>query len=188
MPGDATQIVVAQNARVYLAPVGTAALVDTVATPADPWFEVGLFTPDSLSWATDPSFQEVNSHQSNYPTRRFQTGEAATVQVDLQQWNGDNFKSVYGGGTLTKLGTTPNFYYKFVPPAIGGRSEVAAMVEIIDGTKVYRRWIPRCAQNEGVTQALNKTSESILPLRLTILGSDSADPWYDISNDVNFAP
>lgn len=190
MAGDATRITIAQMARVYLAPVGTIAPDGPVAVLDAAWKDVGLFTPDSLEWATDPNFEQVNSHQSNYPTRRFQTSDAATAQVDLQEWSGDNFKAVYGGGTVTQVtpsgGGAP--YYKFSPPAIGARTNVAAIIEIIDGTKHYRRIIPKCMQTEGVTQQFHKTSESTLPLRLSILGSDVGDPWYDVTDDPAFNP
>ena len=126
--GDATRIVVAQQARVYLAPVGTTAPTSATAALSGAWKEVGLFTPDSLKFATDPSFEEVRSHQSNYPTRRFQTQDAATAEVDLQEWSGDNFIAVYGGGTLTSPSAG---VYKFAPPAIGARIDVAAIIEIV---------------------------------------------------------
>lgn len=192
--GNGNQIVVAQMARVWLAPVGTAAPGDPVVAMPTGWREVGYFTPDSLGFSTDPSFEEVRSHQSNYPTRRFQTEDAATASVDLQEWSGENFKAVFGGGTITLVpanasGTPPTIeHYKFSPPGIGGRSSVAACIEIIDGNKHYRRMIPRCEQNEGVEQTFEKTSESTLPLRLAVLGSDLGDPWYDLTDDPAFEP
>lgn len=187
--GDPTRIVVAQMARVYLAAVGTPAPVDATTAIATPWREVGLFTPDSLGWKTDPQFQEVRSHQSAYPTRKFQTTDAGTAEVDLQEWSGPNFIAVYGGGTITEIlpSLTPK-QWKFSPPAVGGRSDVAALIEIIDGAKHYRRVIPRCQQDQGVTQTFDRSKESLLPLRLTILGSDIGDAWYDLSNDQAFAP
>jgi hypothetical protein len=183
------RIRVAQMARVYLAPVGTAAPVDATAAPDPAWREVGFFTPDSLQWATAPKFDEVRSHQSNWPTRIFQTEDAATLQVNLQEWSADNFRAVYGGGTVTAItpATTPP-QYRFAPPQIGAREEVAAMIEIIDGDIHHRRIIPVCQQHEGVTQNLQKAKESDLPLRLTIIGSDLGDPWYDLSDDPAFDP
>lgn len=191
--GDATRIVVAQMARVWLAAVGTVAPGDPIVAMPEGWREVGLFTPDSLGWATDPSFEDVRSHQSNYQTRRFQTEDSATVEVDLQEWSGENFIAVYGGGTIVEVPAVTGppatiLHYKFTPPAIGGRQDVAACIEIIDGTKHYRRLIPRCTQAEGVEQSLEKTSESTLPLRLAVLGSDIGAPWYDITNDSAFEP
>jgi len=185
--GDATRILVPQMARVFLAPVGTLAPTDPVSTLDPDWVDVGYFTPDSLSWSTDPSFEEVTSHQSNFPTRRWQTGDSATIQVDLQEWSLTNFQAVFGGGTVTVV-PGPPAHYKFVPPAIGARTEISCIVEIIDGTKQYRLIIPRCEQNEGAEISLEKTSESTLPLRLAIIGSDVGDPWYLLTNDPAFEP
>jgi hypothetical protein len=189
---DKTRIVVAQMARVYLAVVGTAVPAGPVATLPAAWREVGLFTPDSLGFSTDPSFEEIRSHQSKYPTRRIHTQDAATVSVDLQEWSGENFKAVMGGGTIVSVAAVPGppavpAYYKYSPPPVGGRTQVACIVEIIDGAKHYRRVIPLCEQAEGVEQSFEATSESTLPLRLSILGADVGDPWYDYTDDPNFA-
>src|SRR5262245_40386249 len=127
--GNKDNITVAQMARVYLAPVGTAAPTGpAVAMPAA-WKEVGLFTPDSLGWATDPSFEQIRSHQSRYPTRTIQTEDAATISVDLQEWTGENFKAVYGGGTVVTVAAVTGppaipEHYRFAPPAVGGRTQV----------------------------------------------------------------
>jgi len=186
---DRSQIVVAQDAKVSLSAVGTAAPTDVLTPLLTPWAEVGLFTPDSLQFNTDPSFEEVRSHQSRYPTRRFQTEDAATLQVDLQQWNATNFKAVYGGGEVEKISETgePDVY-QFTPPEIGGRSSTAAVTELRDGPKRYRRIIPVSEQSEGVEQTFEATSESTLPLRLAVMGGDIGAPWYDLSNDPSFAP
>lgn len=191
--GNKNRILIPQMARVYLAPVGTMAPAGPVAELDEDWLDVGYFTPDSLQFATDPSFEEVRSHQSNFPTRRFQTQDAATAQVDLQEWSATNFKAVYGGGTVTVVAAVVGppaipEYYKFSPPAVGGRVETAAILEIIDGNKHYRRVIPRCEQSEGVEQSMNKQSESTLPLRLAVLASDVGDPWYDVNDDPSFDP
>lgn len=191
MAGDPTQVVIPQMARLWLAAVGIAAPDGpTVAMPAG-WRDVGLFTPDSLAFATDANFEQVRSHQLLYPARQFQTEESGSVEVDLQQWNGQNFIAVFGGGQVTKVtptGGTGTPYFRFSPPQVGGRQTVQAAIEIIDGAKHYRRIIPRVFQGSGVSQSFNKTAESILPLRLTILGSDLTDPFYDLTDDNSFDP
>lgn len=182
---DATQIVVPSRAYTYVGPVGTAAPADESAAPDAAYINVGLTTPDSLEFATDPQFETVNSHQSDYPVRRMQTSEAGTVSVDLQQWNADNVTFAFGGGTVTQLTTG---HYKFTPPALGARVERSVLIDWIDGTKNYRLVIPRCIQVEGVTTALQKGQEARLPLRLAILGGDSVDPWYLLTDDPAMNP
>jgi hypothetical protein len=193
MAGESTnnnEIVIPQLSRIWLAPVGTAAPADaTVAMPPG-WFTVGLFTEDSLKFNSEPNFEQVRSAQSAYPTRTFQTTDAATIEVDLQQWSGQNFRAVYGGGSITAV--TPSGggakHFKFAPPRIGGRTEIAACIEVIDGGKHYRYIIPRAMQMEGVSKDLAKTKESILPLRLAVQGGDDTDAWYVVTDDPAFEP
>jgi hypothetical protein len=189
--GDATRILVPQMARLWLAPVGTAGPDGPTATPATGWLEAGLFAPDSLSFTTDPNFEEVRSHQSNFPTRRWQTQDTATVQCNLQEWSANNILAVYGGGTITTVtpsGGTGTPYYRFSPPQIGGRTQTACLIDVIDGSKHYRRVIPLCEQDAGVEATYNKANEVTLPLRLTIIGSDVGDPWYEMTDDPAMAP
>lgn len=190
MATNKSNIRVAQMARVYLAPVGTPAPTDATVAMPTPWREVGFFTPDSLQWQTSPKFTNVTSHQSNWPTRIFQTEDAATLQVDLQEWTADNFIAVYGGGEVTEITPAPagGPQYKFSPPAVGARENVAAVVEIVDGDFHFRRMIPLCMQNEGVAQTFNRTKESNLPLKLAVLGSDLGDAFYDLTDGESFAP
>lgn len=180
---NSAQILVPSRAYTYIAPVGTIAPVDESAALDPAWNAVGLTTPDSLSFATNPTFDQVVSHQSDYPVRRMQTGEEATVSVDLQQWNTANLTAVFGGGTVTAP-TAGKF--KFVPPALGARPEKSAIIEAVDGTKRYRWVFPRVMQVEGVESALNKGNEARLPLRLAVLGDDTASPWYLLTNDPAF--
>ncbi|MFP3990991.1 hypothetical protein U9R90_26695 [Streptomyces sp. E11-3] len=183
------EIVIPSLTRVWLAAVGTAAPADaTVAMPAG-WRAVGLTTEDSLKFNNEPNFEQVRSAQSSYPTRTFQTQDASTIEVDLQQWSGANFQAVYGGGEIVEVTAQDTTkHYKFTPPRIGGRTEIAACIEVIDGGKHYRYMVPRSMQMEGVNTDLAKSKEAVLPLRLAVQGGDDADAWYVITDDPAFAP
>lgn len=184
MATDPTRITIAGRARIYLAPVGTVAPVDAAVALAAAWVEVGYTTEDGTHFTSDPTLDTVRSHQSNYPTRRFQTGDAQHVNADLQEWSADNFGAVFGGGTVT-AGVAGN--YRYTPPVQGGRKNVSAILEVVDGTKRYRFVVPVCTQDDGVDLGLAKTSEAKLPLRLGVIGSDLADPWYLLTTDPAFA-
>lgn len=188
--GNDARILVPQMARLYLAPVGTVAPDGPTIAVGVGWKEVGFFTPDSLQWATDPNFEEVTSHQSNYPTRQFQTADAATIECDLQEWSAENFKAVFGGGEVVEVTPAggPPAYFKFSPPAVGGRSNISAIIEVIDGTKHYRTVVPKAQQTEGAELGYDRTAETTLPLRLSIVGSDVGDPWYLMTDDPAFEP
>lgn len=183
---NAGRILVAGDAHLWLAPVGTAMPVDATVALAGTWIEVGFFTPDSLQFATDPAFEDISSHQSFYPTRTIQTGDAANLQVDLQEWSFSNLSAIYGGGSVSTISVTgpPSAtHYKFSPPAPGARIETAAVAEVTDGTKKYRLCIPRCQQREGAEIPLNRGTDATLSLRLGVLGGGVGDAWYWLSND-----
>lgn len=184
------RIFVAGSAALYLAPVGTAMPADARVALNVAFLEVGLFTPDSLTFATEPDFEDVESHQSFVPVRTIQTGDAATLSVALQEWSGKNFQAVYGGGTITEITVTvpsARTDYKFAPPQPGARTETAAIAQVIDGTKNYRLCIPRCIQREGVELELQRDTEATLALSLAVQGSGGGvDPYYWITDDAAF--
>ncbi len=180
-----TEILTPSRTEVYLAPVGTPAptSIDTIP-PA--WINVGHTTEDSLQFETTPEFEEFRSAQSDFPVKKFQTSIAASLQVDLAQWNTANFQLVYGGGTVEAVvGSTG--LYKYTPPRLGDMTEKAALVRVIEGTKKYIYVYPQTQQTEGVSVSLNKGAAVTLPLRLDVLGADGVDPWYLITNDPAFA-
>ena len=185
---DNTQIMVPSRTYVWLGQVGSIVPADATETPGEGWFNVGYTPEDSLTFATEPTFQEVRSAQSDYATRRFQVSDAANISVDLQQWNLDNFKAAMGGGTVTKIGAMAPYTYKYVPPKVGERIELACLVDVEDGGKHYRYVCVRTFQNEGVQSQLHKGAESRLPLRLQVLGADSGDSFYLLTDDEAFAP
>lgn len=189
MTVNAQEILVPSRAYVYVADVGTAAPETSSDTLPAGWKNVGLFTPDSLSFSTEPEFEEVQSHQSDYPTRRMQTSESGSVSVDLQQWNENNLVTVFGGGTVTEPDPVAAAgEYKFTPPALGSRPERSVILEVIDGAKRYRWVFPRVMQVEGVEAEFQRGQEARLPLRLAILGDDTGEPWYLLSNDPGLEP
>lgn len=191
---NAQQIVVPARVRIWLAPVATESPATATAAMPAGWYSVGLTTEDSLKFSEEPQFEQVKSAQSDFPSRTFQTSDSATVEVDLQQWSGRNFKAVFGGGEVvditpkpTEGEANPPKQYRFTPPRIGGRSEVAAIIEVIDGARCYRFVMPRTMQMEGVSTDLQKSKEAVLPLRLAVQGGDEADAWYLLTNDSAFA-
>ncbi|GAA2746166.1 MULTISPECIES: hypothetical protein [Kitasatospora] len=179
---------VAQMARLYLAVPGTAAPADPIVALPAAWKDVGLFKPGSLEWNTDPKFEEIKSHQLRYTARTIQTEDAATVKVELQEWNAANITAVYGGGAVTSVTQNGKTFYRYAPPAVGGRTQFAAVVELIDGSKHYRRIIPLCEQVASVNQKFPNDAESTLPLELKVVGGAVGDPWYDLTDDPGFAP
>lgn len=182
---NAQETFVAARVNVYLAPVGTEAPADESEALDPAWKHVGLTTPDSLSVSDEPEFGQIDSHQSDYPVRRFKTSTAGSVSVDLLQWNSSNLKAVHGGGTITEVGTAGSGHFKFVPPDLTDLLELSAIIEVIDGTKKDRYVYVRTMQVEGVQKEFQKGQAATLPLRLAVLGDDAGEPWYLLSNHLD---
>lgn len=180
------QIVQAAHVEVYLGIVGSA-MPATLAAPGAGWWNVGLTNPESARFRVSPEFEQVMAHQSNYPVKILQTTDAAGMDVDLLQWNGDNFRAVYGGGSIARITGTPNLF-RFVPPAFGGREELAAILDVVYGAKTYRFMAGRVFNQSETELELNKSPETKLPLRLSILGGDAIDAWSMLTNDPAFDP
>lgn len=181
------EIFVPSRIDLYLSSLtGLVEPTDPTATPPAPWEHAGYSTKDSLQFETSPEFEDVESAQTDYPVLKLHTKEAASLQIDLQQWSRLTFQSAFGGGTFTEETAG---VYKFSPPQIGEREEVAVLVHAQQGTKHYMFVFLRTQQVEGVSTSLNKGAVSTLPLRVDVLGSDVTGlPWYLLTNDPAFAP
>ncbi|XTZ13929.1 hypothetical protein ACQSSU_20745 [Micromonospora echinospora] len=181
-----SQLVQAKTVRLYLGVVGST-LPTGLAVPGTGFWNVGLTNPESCRFRVTPEFERVFAHQSNYPVKILQTSDAAGIDVDLLQWNEKNFRSVFGGGTITEVAGSPNLY-KYVPPSFGVRDELAAILDVLDGAKHYRFIATRTFNESEVELELNKNPEAKLPLRLSILGGDEVDAWHMVTNDTAFEP
>ncbi|WP_431976085.1 hypothetical protein [Micromonospora haikouensis] len=180
------QLVQAKTVALHLGVVGST-LPTGLAAPGTGFFNVGLTNPESCRFRVSPEFEKVMAHQSNYPVKVIQTSDAAGIDIDLMQWNGDNIKAVFGGGTITTVAGSPTLY-KYVPPSFGDRAELIAILDVMDGAKTYRFTAGRVFNESEVELELNKSPEAKLPLRLSILGGDAEDAWFLTTNDPAFEP
>ncbi len=176
------------EARIYIADVGTQVPADAEAAPGADWFDVGHTTEDGLTFQTAPDFEEFKSAQSRgRVVKRVQTADDATVGVTLTQWNATNIIAAFGGGAVTAVGTDSKTF-KFVPPKLGERKEVAVIIDVMEGARRFRWIFPRCFQTEGVELELNIGATANLPLSLSVLAVDDADAFYLLSNDTAMDP
>lgn len=181
---NATNIVIPGALTLYLAPVGTAAPADAVVAMPAGWVDVGYTVEDGTAFSTDPSFEDIRSHQSDYPTRTIKTGDAATVAAVMQEFSRATITAAFGGGTITSPAVGQ---YRYDPPGPGTNSPQAVTCEWRDGDNRYRLVIPRARARAGVELALNKTSESGLPITLSAEGVAGQSAWYLLSNSAALA-
>lgn len=187
------QIVVAGEFDLWVAnnDNGDVTLPTDVDTPLDATFtKVGLTTRDGSAFQVSPEFVNVESHQSQFPTRTFRAKVTGIVRAALQEWNDTNFTTAFGGGTITDVtqGTGSGSTFKYEPPAGSGSDVVAAVLELRDGTKTYRFVIETTQAQSPVELPFTPDAETALPLELSILGDGSKAPWHMLTNDPAFDP
>lgn len=176
---NANNIIIPGQFTLYTAPVGTAAPADATSALAAAWTDLGFTTEDGTSFTTDPAFEEVRSHQSDYPTRLLKTGDSAVAAATLQEFNRAGLIQAFGGGTVT---TVSAGQYRYDPPGPGQSTPTAVILEWVDGTARFRLVMPKARARSGVELGLAKTSEAGLPVSLSAEGQAGQSPWYLLSN------
>lgn len=183
------QIVVAGEFTLSIAPEGSTLPTDSI-TALDPAFvSVGLTTRDGSAFQLSPEFRNVESHQSQYPTRTFRVKVTGMVRAALQEWNEANFVTAFGGGTVTEPDAVGKpGEYRYEPPAGSGSDIVVAVLDLTDGTKHYRFVVEQCQAQSPVELPFTPDAETNLPLELSVLGDGTGAPWHLLTDDPAFAP
>jgi hypothetical protein len=185
---DATQLVVAANGHVSVAPATDAVLPDDVSTALDSAFvDLGFCDESGVKFIDTNTFSPVAVWQSLYPARQLLTSKETTAAFVLKQWNTDSIELAFGGGAVTVVSGLSTYTPPLPSDAIDYR---AAVIEWEDGTLVQRIVIPRCMVTGSVETDLTRTATTDLPLTLSAMpigAPDIADlstfAWFLLSND-----
>jgi hypothetical protein len=126
---DASEIQLALNQHLYVAPVGTAMPTDVSTALPAAWIDVGYIGEDSASINPSVDTEEIRAAQSLYAVRRVVTGRAFTLSLTLLQRNAETLKMGFGGGTVETTGGVSTY----TPPSAGELYERAFVFEVEDG-------------------------------------------------------
>ena len=186
---NATEITVAANGSIYVAPVGTtlpAKHTDpTAGLNAAFGYALGYASEDGVTFSATPDVTDIGAWQSKDPVRRLVTATENSVSTELMQWNEKTFPLVFGGGEVTEAGG----FYTYTPPAADeGLAEVSVIIDWNDGDKNYRLVIPRANATEGTETQLQRGASANLALTLKALApAAGVDVWYLNTDDPAFA-
>ncbi|MQB01862.1 MAG: phage tail protein [Actinobacteria bacterium] len=185
---DSTQVVVAADGRIRVAPVGTADPTD-VETAYDPaWLDLGFATEDGVTLNDSKTIEAFRAWQALYPIRRVITERDFTLSFQLLQWNADTVPFAFGGGEVSTTGVAPDEVHRFDPPAPAELDERALSVEWFDGDKTYRLFVARGLVMEAVESNLTRSDMSALPISFGAIAADeTTQPWHLITSDPAFA-
>lgn len=186
MARDATDIRVAGDALIYLAPLGTAFPTwDT--PPADPWVELGYVTPDGVTFNFGREVTEIFAMQSAEPVRIVNTRTPRTVAFSMMQQGADQLILALGGGSVAADGLGGAF--RFTPPDASVVDERAMIVEMVDGAFTYRWEMGRVQNREGVEEKLMREDSLNFPVTMQILvPSDGSASFELVTDDPAYDP
>lgn len=182
---DPTEIVVAGDGRIYVAPVGTAEPADIDTAPSATWIDLGYTTEDGVEFTFDRETTEIMGWQSRDPLRTIATAEPKMIKFTMLQLNKDTWKFALGGGTTSgSLGL-----YLYEPPTPGAVDERAMIVELWDGATKWRFISRRGMQSSATTFSGVRDDATSLPIEYKVLAAPSGvtHSWVMQTNDADFA-
>lgn len=190
---DADQVVIAGNGAVWVAPEDTALPTDIATALNVAFVELGFLSEDGVTWNDGKTIEGVPAWQSFYDIRKYVTEKTMGLEMVLRQWNKNNIKLAFGGGTVTAV-TGPPAYYRFEPPAPESIDYRVLVIEWQDGLEKFRLVVPKGMVTGEVSTQLARTTPADLPLTFEPVpegrptaGQLATQPWYFLSDAVQFA-
>jgi hypothetical protein len=183
----ASEIVVASNGSVSVAPYGTALPTDAHTALNAAFVDLGLLTETGVTLVATPAVVDVQAWQRLGPVRRVVTGRTLTAAGVLNQWNQESVSLAFGGGTWTMVSAGS---YRYDPPLAGAAlKEYSVVVDAQDGATNLRYMIRRAVISDAVTVNLVANAAATLPITFTALEVDDITlaPWGFFSDALEFS-
>jgi len=162
---DATQVRVASDGRIRIAPVGTAAPADATTAPAVAWTDLGYATDDGVTITPGMATDDIAAWQSSVPVRRIVTGSSLEIGFTLIQSNAETlsiyFNATADGDVLT-IPTSPVPY------------ETALLVDWLDAGVAHRLYVARAQLSDRGDLTLSRGSAVGLDMTFSALPNGSS--------------
>ena len=187
MANDATLVRVGITGSVFVAPIGTAMPLDFDDALNVAFVDLGYFDEDGIDVEPDVTSKMLRAWQSKYPVRVLTTERSFKAKFKVMQTGKEALKLAFGGGTFTAL-TTPSTGTLYTPPAAETVYERATIVEVKDGTLVYRYLMPRCMIADVGAITFKKDEAITFDVTLEALEpAAGTSPWTMVTNDTALA-
>lgn len=182
---NSDQIVVGGTGTIYVAPVGTPLPTAVDSTLNSLFLSLGYTTPEGVKFKLDTQSKGVMGWQSFYELRRIIESRAAAASFGLMEFDAKTVPLAFGGGEVTEP-TSGKF--KYTPPTPETVDERSMIIDIEDGTRVFRIVIERGMVSNSVETDFMRTDASVLPIEFSALAAitDGTQPWFMLTNDTGF--
>lgn len=140
MATDASAVRVAVTGAVYIAPTGTTAPTDATTALDAAWKGVGYISEDGVKESNDTETEEIKAWQNSDIVRKTITKNETSYQFTMIETNAASLGLFYGKTIAT--GDKQH--------VIGGATsgKFAAVIDVIDGNNVVRRFVPQAEVTE----------------------------------------
>lgn len=163
---DASEIRVAANGQVYVAPVGTALPTTPTGALNAAFVGLGYTTEDGVGFSVGLDINEIKSWQSRQPTRRDLVGQEISASFGLQQWNEETVPLAFGGGAITTI--SGGYRYDF-PEEGDALDEYAMVIDAVDDSTNMRFVLVRGNVVEAVETKFQRGEAAVLPITFKAL-------------------
>jgi hypothetical protein len=182
---DSTQLVVAGNGAIFVAPLETPLPTDVTGSLDTAFVELGYATEEGVTLTCTPDIKDFGAWQSLQAIRRIRNAQEIEAAFELQQWNSDTVQFAFGGGEITEP-STGVFRYEF-PEAGDALDERAMVIDAQDGDRNIRFVFPRGNVTEAVSSKFQATDRAILPIGFKMLKPTDGSPTAAVLFDDDLA-
>ena len=176
MPKDATQVRSADcNAKLLLAPVGTARPVGPTTAFSAAWIDMGYLI-DPPDYKRELKTNDIEAWNACDPLRSLVESDVASLSLVLAQTNQANWEAYFGLGAWAAV----TGGREFTPTT--GAVEKAMALEITDATNVLRIGWFRATVSDIGKLSMDKAKELSYELTLKRLAPATGVSWWAQSN------
>ena len=160
MPVDASQVRVASDGKVLVAPVGTLAPADTVAAWNASFLDLGFASDDGITISPSIDTEDIMGWQSAYPLRRVVTGSGLEISFTCMQANEDTLSLFFNGTAAAGTIDMP------IAPSVQERT---LGIEWSDAGTTWRLIVPRAVLSDKGEMTLARGEATSMELTFTAL-------------------
>jgi len=186
-----SQIRVAGQGHLYIAPVGTPAPTDVVASWASVsalWQDLGFTDDTGVVLGKKDSWDEIDLWQTTVPGRYVPKSRAMTAKFSLVQMNAITLPLWAGGGAVATNGAS-GYLYTISETLVSFERTLGIEWTDNNGAITTRIIIPRGQVTDTTDINLTRDKSAALGITYNAMGLDGVTPlvyWY--TNDPNMTP